>query len=119
MATLKNRLSYTVILLSVFIPSAWAINNHFFNHAVVSYYTKEDWKLLKNALDDALNHGKDGVKIAWNNPLTGNKGVVLPIHTTHNNGAECRDLALMYKANQLHEGVKYRFCKLNDQWKIV
>ncbi len=99
--------------------AAHALNTSFLGNSAISFYTKEDWSISKNAQIKALNQTEDGVKLAWTNPKTGSHGVFLPVHTLHANGALCRDLEIRHSANLVNEKARYRFCKLHNQWKIV
>jgi surface antigen len=106
--------------LSVLSLSANSSNFSFFSNTTISYFTKDDWKLSKAAQNDALNHYKDGMKVIWKNPRTGNYGVFLPSHTVQaSSGSVCRNLKIMNTANRMHENATYKFCKLENEWKIV
>lgn len=106
--------------LSMISLSAYSSNFSFFSNTAMSYFTKDDWKLSKAAQNEALNHYKDGVKVIWKNPRTGNHGVFLPSHTVQvSDGSICRNLKIMNTANRMHENATYKFCKLQNEWKIV
>src|SRR5215213_2735426 len=91
--------------------AAHALNTSFFGNSAISFYTKEDWSISRNAQIKALNQTEDGSKLAWVNPRTGTHGIYLPVHTLHANGALCRDLEIRQSANQVNEKARYRFCK--------
>jgi hypothetical protein len=111
---MKNLIILIALLSSSF--SAYSSNFSFFSNTPISYFTKEDWKLSKEAQNAALNQG---IKVSWNNPRTGNHGVFSPSHMVSSNGADCRNLKIMNAANRMHEDAIYRFCKLENEWKIV
>jgi hypothetical protein len=115
----KQFFKMTAIIFSMISCSAYGLNHNFLSNSAMSFYSKEDWSLAKTAQDKALNQNKDGVRLIWKNPKTGSHGIFLPTHTIHANGAVCRDMQIMQSANSLHESSTYRFCKFNNQWKIV
>lgn len=108
-----------VVLLVSGSVAAKASNFNFLSNSAMSFFTNEDWKISKSAQIKALNQIKDGVKLAWANPHTGSHGIFVPTHTFHAHGSVCRDLSIIHTANMVNEKAIYRFCKLNDQWKIV
>jgi hypothetical protein len=107
------------LFLSLIPFAVHASNFSFLGNSAMSFFTKEDWKISKSAQNKALNQIEDGARLAWLNPGTGTHGIFLPMHTFHANGAVCRDLEILHTANQVNEKAIYRFCKLNNQWKIV
>ncbi|MBX3709042.1 MAG: hypothetical protein KIT56_00155 [Gammaproteobacteria bacterium] len=112
-----------IILLSIFFStvslSSFGSNYNFLSNTAMSYFTKEDWNLSRMALHDALNHYKDGAKVAWKNPRSGSYGAFLPSRTIYAKGAVCRHLKIMNVANLMHEDATYTFCKLHNEWKIM
>jgi surface antigen len=109
----------TVVLMCVMSVAAYASNFNFLSNSAMSFFTKEDWNISKTAEVKALNQNQDGVKLAWTNPRTGSHGIFVPTHTFHAHGSVCRDLSIMHTANMVNEKAIYRYCKLNDEWKIV
>ena len=107
------------LLLALFTLPAFAANQSFLSNTARSFFTKEDWQLSKAAQKAALNHYKDGQAIAWNNPRTGSHGVFFPFRTTRQNGEVCRQLKMVNTAQLVHEKATFRFCKFNDEWKII
>src|SRR5260221_219442 len=116
---LNSRKIAATFFLGLLTVTAHASNFSFFGNSAMSFFTKEDWTISQNAQIKALNHLEDGTKLAWNNPGTGTHGIFLPMHTSHANGAICRDLKILHTANMVNEKAVYHFCKLNNQWKIV
>jgi surface antigen len=99
---------------------ASSLNTSFLSHSPVSFFTKEDWKLSKAALQQTLEQYQDGVKVLWKNPQSGNYGTFLPTHTTRlADGGICRDVTIMNMANKIQEDATFKFCKFRDAWKIV
>lgn len=106
-------------LLGALSFSAAASNCSFMSNSAMSFFTKEDLRLSKEALNDALNHSRDGKRVAWRNPRSGSHGVFVPSHTTHEHGSVCRHVKILNTANLVKEKVSYTFCKLHNEWKIV
>ncbi len=109
----------TLILLLVSSIQTFASNFSFFGNSAISFYTNEDWKLSKSAQLKALDQIKDGVRLAWTNPETGSHGAFIPTHTFHAKGSVCRDMQILHTANRVNDKAIYRFCKMNNGWKIV
>jgi len=107
------------MLLSVISLTAYSSNFVFFNNSAMSFFSKEDLKLSKSAQNEALEKYKDGMKLIWKNPQTGSHGTFVPMHTVYENGSVCRHMKIMQTANLVHDKAVYRFCKLNDVWRIV
>lgn len=111
---------FGLVLLAGFSSVALAANISFMSNSALSFLTKEDWQLSKAAEREALNHYKDGQSVAWANPKTGSHGMFLPLRsTTNQKGEQCRHLKMVNSAHLVNEKATFRFCKLQDQWKIV
>lgn len=113
------KVATAVLSLSAVALTAYGLNNSFLGNSAMSFFSKEDWSLSRTAQDQALEQIKDGARLAWKNPKTGSHGIFLPTHTMHANGAVCRDMQIIHSANLVNDKATYRFCKLNNQWKIV
>ena len=101
------------------IASAWAFNTTFLRDAPLAYFTDKDWTLFKDALDQALNNGADGVATRWNNPSSGSSGEVTPLDTRQVNGMTCRDARIVSSAQGLTAQGQYLLCKAADgEWTI-
>lgn len=114
---------FSQILVSIVICFAssytLASNFSFFGNSAMSFFNKEDWKIARSAQVQALNQIEDGMKLAWTNPSTGSHGMFIPVHTYHARGSICREMEIMQTANMVKEKAVYRFCKMNNEWKIV
>lgn len=84
----------------------------------MSYFTQEDWAIFNKAKITALNQASNGVRVNWKNPRTGAYGYFVPGKAPSYNGMQCRVLGFHNTANQIEGEGAYRFCKLNNQWKI-
>lgn len=115
----KIALAIASTIVSLSPLAALGSNHSFLSNSAMSYLTKEDWQLSKAAQSNALDHCRDGKKVAWNNPETGSHGFFLPFHTSRMQGATCRNLEIVHSANLINEKSTYKFCKLHNKWKIV
>jgi len=113
------QITATILFTGVASFAAYGSNTSFLSNSAMSFFTTEDWKISKTAEVKALNQNKDGVKLVWTNPKTGTHGIFVPRHTFHAHGSLCRDMEIKHTANLVNEKAIYRFCKLNNQWKIV
>ncbi len=118
---MKNliRMLVTGIWLGSISLTGFAAHWSFFSNSAMSYFTKEDIHLFKIAEKDALEHGRDGTKIAWNNSRTGSHGYFVPTNTTTFHGISCRKVKMFNSANLINAKATYKFCKFNNEWKIV
>jgi surface antigen len=98
---------------------SYASNTSFWSHSALSFFSKDDWRLSKAARNDALNHYKDGRVLTWKNPQTGTHGAFAPYHTTYQHGELCRNLKILSTSHLVHEKAIYRFCRQQNEWKIM
>lgn len=103
----------------IFLPTCVLAQNYgFLSNSAMSYFTKEDWQIFNNTQNDVLSHGKNGVKVLWKNPRSGNHGYMIPASASPQNGMTCRFISFYNTANQINGEGTYKFCKLNNTWKI-
>lgn len=108
----------TSAIISISSMAVYAENYGFLSNSAMSYFTQEDWHIFNKTQMDALNRGKDGVKVNWKNSKSGSYGYMIPSAAPKQNGMVCRYLAFYNTANQIKGEGTYKFCKLNNQWKI-
>jgi|HubBroStandDraft_6_1064221.scaffolds.fasta_scaffold935338_2 surface antigen len=109
-------IKYLCLMLLSF--PAFAENYGFLNNTAMSYFTKEDWQIYNNTRMRALNNGKDGVKIQWNNPNSGSFGYIIPSNTIHKNDIVCRKLTSYTTANRISGETTVSLCKSKNKWLI-
>lgn len=113
---MKKILCFVAFLL---IPiSAWCYQYNFLSSTPAAYFNDQDLKMYLAAAADALNHHKDGSKVIWKNPKTGNEGYIIPLHTTQKDGLKCRELKILNIANHRSETSQTTVCKYKNGWKI-
>ena len=117
---MKNLISMIIIAcLSCMSLAAYASNAVFLSHSARSFFNKDDWRLSKEAQNEALNHYKDGRVVSWVNPKTGAHGKFSPYHTTFQRGELCRNLKILSTAKLVQGKAIYRFCRQQKEWKIM
>lgn len=85
----------------------------------VRYMTDEDREILKLAVDDVLERGKDGQGTRWENPKTGAHGDLTPRASFERAGQPCRDLEVANSARGRDNRLVLTLCKQADgDWKI-
>lgn len=113
-----KKLSVITFLSFVMSCSSWAVNENFLSNTAMSYFTKADWAIFNATQQKALNSPKADVRVKWSNPKSGSYGYMIPAAVTRENGLICRKVAFVNMAHLVKgEGV-YKFCKVNNQWKI-
>jgi hypothetical protein len=69
--------------------TAYAFNRRSLEYSPIQYFTDEDWRLLEQAVDQALGDSRKGDKHTWNNPDSGNSGSVTNLGFSGEEGREC------------------------------
>jgi len=97
-----------------------ASNLNFLNEsAPVFHFSDEDFGILMDTIQKALNEKKDGEKLSWKNEKTGHAGLVNPLDTTIENNLKCRNTRLINRANKRIAKTVFKFCKQPDgEWKV-
>jgi len=107
-------------LITLFSQVAYSSQLRWLNYSPVRYFTDADWDIAKTAARNALNDGKDGVTVNWDNPESKNHGSLTPLSTNLKNGTTCRHLKIENHANGLSGMAVYEFCKKPDgKWGAV
>jgi surface antigen len=108
-----------LFILSCFISNpVYSYEFNFLNDSPAAYFTEQDWTLYRNAAKNALNNAKDGSKVTWTNPSSGNGGYALPLKTYRQDGVTCRKLTMYSYAKQRKDSATYDVCKYSTGWKI-
>lgn len=115
---MKKTLIAFTILFSVIAAPVYATNMSYLNETPAKYYTDQDWEMLSQAQDKALNKAADNTRISWRNPATNHDGYFIPSQTTHVNGKTCRQLKTYLDANGISTMVHFRYCKVAGEWKL-
>lgn len=77
-----------------------------------SSFSKDDWKLLEQALQQTLNDNENGEARSWTNHRSKSSGVLVPISNEMRQGKPCRQTAITIfnKQGQASNG-SYLFCR--------
>lgn len=95
-------------------------NLRWLNDSAVRFFTERDWEIVTEAGRKALNEGKDGETVSWENPETGHSGSLTPLKTVTTNGATCRQLKVVNSARGTMADSIYEFCQEPDgRWGTV
>jgi hypothetical protein len=114
--TLMLLISLMVCYFTSFSTFAYEFN--FLKDAPASYFTDQDWQMYKNTAKNALNNQRDGSKVSWKNPKSGNGGHFQLIKTSVKNGLTCRQLKVFTYARKRTDVANYEVCKYSSGWKI-
>lgn len=112
----KWLLTVSTLFLS---STLFAGNTSFYNYSPISFFDKSDAIMMNANMQTALDNYADGKKASWKNPSTGAFGYAIPSHTRKQNGWKCRDLTIFNSARDVTSKATYKFCKINNEWKIA
>ncbi|NIR32395.1 MAG: hypothetical protein GWN84_24445 [Gammaproteobacteria bacterium] len=109
------------LALAAAAPTTLAQGLHFLKNSPVSYFDDEDWRLMQEAIREALDNNPDGEKVSWENPKTGHNGSVTPLNTYQDFGTTCRRARLFNEAESASGASTFNFCKdtEEDRWKVA
>lgn len=101
--------------------SAYAFNIQFLEDAPASKFDDQDWNLLVQAVDTALEGIPRGEVLYWENEKSGHLGSVTMMGSKLSNGQLCRYLRVYNEVSPTTKGESIiKFCKQeNGEWKIV
>ncbi len=74
------------------------------------YFTDEDWRIAEDALQDTLDHAKDGEPRAWSNPKTKTSGEYTVLKTVARKGQQCREVKMIAAAKDIRRVSGIAFC---------
>ena len=118
MKSLPAKLLIGVFICALALP-ATASNLKWLKNSAAINLTEEDWRLAKEAADNALNEAKDGTTVSWENEDTGASGSSTPLKSGKKDGMRCRYLKLKSTAKGINGEMIFLFCKYEDGlWKI-
>ena len=118
-----RKLSPFFLCLTLFAAApVHAVNMQWLMYSPIRCYTDEDWKHYQAAVDQALNTGKDGETVEWQNPRTGAAGEVTVVKTLRakSRNLHCRLLKLRHRLRNLKGETQHWFCKQeNGDWLVT
>jgi surface antigen len=107
------------LLLLISLPAV-ALNWRFLQYSPVTQFTDQDWDLLRQAGEKALERGADGEIARWSNPATGASGSIQPLDTTDREGATCRLTVVSNSAGDASGSSRFTFCRQDDgAWRVA
>lgn len=106
------------IFLVIFSLPTLSANFAFLYDTPAQYFDAQDWKMLETTADYALNKLPNGNIAKWQNPKTGNSGLLEPLNTTQRYGTICRALQITNYAKHRKDQYVFMFCKFKTGWKI-
>jgi surface antigen len=110
-------------VLSVFLllaaQGAHAFNLRWLEDTPVQSFNDEDWRLLQQTVEQALNRSNKGDRLTWQNPESGNSGSVTNIGPADQDGRSCIRLGIHNETEKLSGSSVARFCRQDDgSWKM-
>jgi surface antigen len=107
------------LLLLISLPAS-ALNWSFLQYSPVTRFTDQDWDLLRQAGEKALERGADGEIERWSNPATGASGSIQPLDTTDREGTTCRLTVISNSAGDASGTSRFTFCRQQDgAWRVA
>jgi surface antigen len=117
--TITRRCFLGLTGLILLTPSAQAFNLRWLDNTPASAFTEQDWKLLEQTVSQALNQSKQGDRLTWENPATGNSGSVSNMGPVERGGRTCIRLGIYNKTARLSGSSVASFCPQQDGgWKM-
>jgi hypothetical protein len=101
--------------------STLALNMDFLRLDPLRFYTQEDFRISEQTAIEALDNNADNVSSEWENPESGNSGVITPLSTFNNKkGETCRTVKIVDRTEALSGEDTVHVCKEADSgWRII
>jgi surface antigen len=97
-----------------------AANMWFMKDTPYGHFTKEDHKVFRTALREALEEGTEGQARSWSNPKTEAGGEITPLKSFERAKMKCRRAALSSKAKGRSASGEYNFCRnAEGKWGLA
>jgi len=116
---MKKIIASLLFLASLSPLTVMASNDWFMDNTAAGNFTPDDTQMFTTAVKKALDNNGNGKKLKWKNAKTGATGYILPLNTTRTSGAKCRELQIFNEAKGVTGESKFKFCKIQGEWKIV
>jgi surface antigen len=87
-----------MLLLILSLQSAHAVNLSFLKNTPVAAFTDEDIAIARDHIRDALNNGKNGEVVQWENSSSGAAGEYTLLKTYQRDGTKCRRVKVIHSA---------------------
>lgn len=83
-------------------------------------YTEQDWEILLNTMNKALDELDNGKKLSWNNQQTGHRGLIQPLSVTMKKGVKCRQTRFVNRSKNNIAEATFTMCKTEKNgWKVT
>jgi len=116
-------LSTVVFVLGIWVASipVYSAGWLFLKEAPIRFFSEQDRRLFKEAVQRTLEKVPDREISSWKNPATESAGAMKPIRTYQDNGKTCRTLEILNRAaGRTGQEIIVDFCKRADgNWKLV
>lgn len=77
--------------------------------------TESDWSLIRSATQEALEELRTGESLAWENPETGHRGIIIPLETDEERlGGPCRRYQITFTAENTTQAAFGTACRRED-----
>lgn len=122
--TVKKTLSLPICVVAILVLNLVSVPAHsqmfLQKGAATGYFTEEDFKLMEQTLEDALEQQPDGVTSDWENPKSGSSGKITIVQSYEAQGLPCKRIRAFNTAKNRSSEGEFDFCKQTDgQWKAV
>ena len=93
----------------------------FLKYAPERYFQDGDWRLMQEAVQEALDTRADGESVQWANQATGCSGTVTALKAVPSeSGKDCRSARIANRAPKATSESEHRFCRdEGGDWKVA
>ena len=119
---MKSCRAFTSIALLVLLCTPLQASNlRFLEYSPSTYFNDEDWRLVRAAVDDALENKQAGETVTWKNQDTGSHGQITPLESFEKYDTACRRVRMTNEANNIKATRIVDLCKdkSSGEWKIA
>jgi surface antigen len=116
---MKYTFFLALVWLALGLHSAHAVNLSFLKNTPITAFTDEDIAMAQDHIRNALNHGKNGDVVQWENTNSGATGEYTLLKTYQRNGATCRRVNVVHSAKGRRGESVQTLCQTSEgtwQW---
>jgi hypothetical protein len=115
-----HRAAVALVVSSMAVSAASAGNLSFLDQSPLSYFKGDDMELMRQNAQKVLEAPTAEAKQSWSNAKTGASGVAqVRGEFKGSDGAPCKRLRIMNKANGLRSDATYTVCKYPDRGWVI
>lgn len=100
-----------ILLLVLSLHPAQAFNLSFLRNTPVAAFTDEDIAIARDHIRNALNNGKNGEVVKWENPNSGAAGEYILLKTYQRNGTKCRRVKVIHSTKKRRAESTHNLCQ--------